>query len=76
VSAQRGLAIVELVCCLTLLTLFGSKYFRVVHAGIPITVKTKVTRRAIVRHHAITASLHFEEGTQLARICTPRAVYV
>jgi hypothetical protein len=27
-----GIAIVKLVCFLTLLTLFGSKYFRVVHA--------------------------------------------
>jgi hypothetical protein len=44
VSAQRGIAIVELVCFLALLILFGSKYFRVVHACIQITVKTKAAR--------------------------------
>jgi hypothetical protein len=51
VRAQRGIAIVELVC------------FRVVHA---LTAKTKVTRHcAPPRNYGLIAQ--FEEGTQLAR---------
>jgi hypothetical protein len=66
VSAQRGIAIVELVCFLTWLTLFGSKKFRVVHACIQITVKTKVTRHcAPPRNYGLIAQ--FEDGTQRAR---------
>jgi hypothetical protein len=75
VSAQRGIAIVELVCFLTLLTLFGSKYFRVVHAGIQITVKTKVTRHcAPPRNYSLIAHSKKEHSSHIN--CTPRALYV
>jgi hypothetical protein len=58
--------IVESVCFLTLLTLLGSKYFRVVHACIQITAKTNVIRHcAPPRNYGLTAQ--FEEGTQFAR---------
>jgi hypothetical protein len=57
---------VELVCLLTLLTLFGPKTFRVVQACIQITVKTKLSSHcAPPRNYGLIAE--FEEGTQLAR---------
>jgi hypothetical protein len=61
VSAQRGIGLSSH------LTLFGSKYNRVVHASrIQITVKTKLTRHcAPPRNYGLIAQ--FEEGTQLAR---------
>jgi hypothetical protein len=69
VSAQR----VELVCFLTLLTLFGSKYFRVVHALHSNHIKTKVTRHcAPPRNYVFIAQ--FEEGTQLARKLHPTRI--
>jgi hypothetical protein len=68
VSAQRGITIVELVCFLTLLTLFVSKYFRLVLACIQITENEG-------HHRAVVQLPPLEEGTQLARNCTPRALW-
>jgi hypothetical protein len=63
VSAQRGIAIVELVCFPTLLTLFGSKYFQVVRMR---AFKSQSKRRsATPRNYGLIAQ--FEEGTQLTR---------
>jgi hypothetical protein len=63
VSAQRGIAMVQLVCFLTLLTLFAQKCL----SG---AFKSQSKRRsaAIVRHHVIAALLHnSKKEHQLAR---------
>jgi hypothetical protein len=74
VSVQRGIAIVDLVCFLTLLTLFGSKYIRVVHAlRIQITVKTKITRHcAPPRNYGLIAQFEHQLACKLHATCSVR----
>jgi hypothetical protein len=59
VNAQRGIAIVQLVCFLTLLTLFAQNIFE---WCIRITVKTKISSHyAPPCNYGLIAQ--FEEGT-------------
>jgi hypothetical protein len=59
VSAQRGIAIMQLVCFLSLLTLFAQNVFE---WCIQITVKTKISSHCAPPHNYCRIA-QFEEGT-------------